>query len=82
MTIRVSADGTIELLGVCPSEDAEALLQHLLRMPDAAVDWRACEAAHSAVIQLLLASGRRVLGPPVEAGLARWLQPVLARERD
>ncbi len=54
MTVRVADDGSIHLVGPCPSEDAEPLVQHLLASAFAAVDWRACESAHSAVVQVLL----------------------------
>ena len=64
MTVRVSADGTIELDGICTIEDAETLQQHLLAAPRAAVDWRSCEQAHTAVIQVLMASRRVLRGPP------------------
>jgi hypothetical protein len=78
MTIRLSADGTIELAGVCSSEEAEPLLQHLLANPDARVDWRGCEAAHTAVVQVLLAAKPTMLGPPAAASLEKWVQPLLA----
>ena len=64
MTIRLSADGAIELAGICSSDEAETLLQHLLATPNATVDWRGCEAAHTAVIQVLMAATPKLLGPP------------------
>ena len=64
MTVRIGDDGTIVLEGACPIDDAEPLLQHLLAHPGAAVDWRRCEHAHTAVLQVLMASGRRLVGPP------------------
>lgn len=76
MTIRMSA-GTVTLAGICPAEDAEVLLQHLLEKPGVAVDWRGCEAAHTAVIQVLLAAKPQVLGPPATDQLATWVQPLL-----
>ena len=36
MTVRLAADGTIELDGVCPIEDAEKLQQYLIADPQAA----------------------------------------------
>jgi hypothetical protein len=76
MTIRAVA-GVVHLTGHCPSEDAETLLGHLVAMPGAAVDWRHCTGAHSAVLQLLLVARPQLLGPPADALLARWLQPLL-----
>jgi hypothetical protein len=78
MTVRVTADGSIALEGVCLSEDADALLQQLLATPSATVDWRACEGAHTAVVQVLIAAGRKLMGPPANAQLREWVQPLLA----
>lgn len=79
MTIQVAEDGTIRLIGHCPSEDAEPLLQHLRGSPAADVDWQACESAHGAVIQVLVVAGRRVIGPPASAALRDWVAPLLGR---
>jgi hypothetical protein len=78
MTIRLSAEGAIELEGTCSSDDAEPLVQHLLATPNPTVDWRGCEAAHTAVIQVLMAARPKLLGPPAEALLEKWVQPLLA----
>ncbi|HWH46707.1 MAG TPA: hypothetical protein VN664_02815 [Burkholderiales bacterium] len=77
MTVRLSADGTIELDGICSIEDAETLQQHLLAAPRAAVDWRSCEQAHTAVIQVLMASRRTLRGPPAGNFLRTHLDPQL-----
>ena len=77
MTIHVSADGTIVLTGACPSDDADVLVQHLLASPGAPVDWRACETAHSAVIQVLMAARPRLSGPPAGHPLREWIEPIL-----
>ena len=58
------ADGSILLEGVCPIEDAEPLLRLLSSYQRTTVDWRACERAHSAVVQVLLAAGPKMVGPP------------------
>ena len=78
MTVRFTANGTIALEGLCPSEDAEALLQYLLAHPAAPVDWRACGGAHTAVIQVLMAARPKLLGPPDNARLKDHVQPLLA----
>ncbi len=77
MTVRVAVDGTIVLEGACPIEDAEPLLQCLLRTPDAAVDWRGCHFVHTAVIQILLAAAPTIRGPSNIPFLHRWIEPVL-----
>ena len=68
MTVVMQA-GTIVLEGHCASGEAEELLQLLLEAPSADVDWRACEGAHTAVVQVLLAARRTLLGPPRNATL-------------
>ena len=77
MTIRLTAQGEILLEGTCSSEDAELLLQHLTANPAAQVDWRACELAHSAVIQVLMAAKPKLLGPPAGSRLRDWVYPIL-----
>jgi hypothetical protein len=77
----MGSDGAIELSGQCPVEDAEPLLQLLVAAPHATVDWRCCEAAHAAVVQLLLISDAPVRGPPRSDFLARFAAPLLGRKR-
>ena len=78
MTIKVSPAGVIELTGICSSEEGEVLLQHLSTAPNKMVDWRGCESAHTAVIQVLMAARPKLLGPPAAVLLEKWVQPVLA----
>jgi hypothetical protein len=70
-------DGNIVLSGRCPSDDAGSMVEHLLAHPEAAVDWRSCEWAHTAVVQVLLAARRDVLGPSNSEFLSRWVEPML-----
>jgi len=77
MTIRKGADGVILLEGDCPLEEAEELLRHLLVDPRPAVDWRACTAAHTAVIQILLAARPMLRGPPEGEFLRAFIDVVL-----
>ena len=77
MTVRLADDATLLLEGNCPIEDAEVLLRHLLENPGVTIDWQACEGLHTAVAQVLLASGAPLLGPPASAFLRNWLDPVL-----
>jgi hypothetical protein len=81
MTVALHDDDTIRLIGACPAEDGETLLQHLLAHPDAEVDWRGCESAHAAVIQVLLVSRRAVRGPAAALFLERFVGPALARSK-
>jgi hypothetical protein len=78
MTVRVTESGTIVLEGICASEDAEVLLQNLLAYPATSVDWRGCEGAHAAVVQVLIAAKPKLIGPPASAPLKNWVQPFLA----
>ena len=81
MTVALHDDNTIRLIGACPAEDGETLLQHLLANPAAEVDWRGCESAHAAVVQVLLVSGRAVRGPAAGPFLDRFIGPALARSK-
>jgi hypothetical protein len=77
MTIRMGADGVILLEGDCLLEEAEELLRHLLVDPRPAVDWRACTAAHTAVIQVLLAARPVLRGPPEGEFLRMFVEAVV-----
>lgn len=81
MTISADA-GRIRLAGRLAREDAEPLLALMLDMPVAAVDWTGCEFAHSAVIQVLLASRRTMLGLPASDFLRAWIAPALSANED
>jgi hypothetical protein len=56
MTVRRIDEFTIALEGVCPVADAEVLRQHLVAAKSAKIDLTTCERAHTAVVQVLLAS--------------------------
>ena len=73
MTVRSTDNGTLVLEGVCPVEDAEVLLQLLQTMPTAALDWTPCRQLHTAVLQVVLASGLVPLGPCGDALVEQWL---------
>lgn len=78
MTVRIDKDQTIVLEGRCPVEDAETLVQLLSSAPSATVDWRDCDYAHTAVIQVLLATRPELHGPPAAKSLQDWIEPVLS----
>lgn len=79
MTVRLDAGGAIVLEGICPVEDAEPLQRLLLEHPDAAVDWRLCDAAHTAVLQVLLLARPAITGPARATFLQHFFLPVLTR---
>ena len=78
MTIKAAANGNIQLEGICPIEDAEPFLSLLSANPRAAIDWRGCRQAHSAIIQLLLViDPARLLGPPAGEILRTLIEPIV-----
>lgn len=79
MTVRLASDGSIELNGVCPNDDAERLQQYLIADPRAGVDWHSCVAAHTSVIQILLAAKPVLHGPPAGAFLRDHIAPLMRR---
>jgi hypothetical protein len=80
LTIRRSDDGIVVLDGVCAVEDAESLLQMLQATPDALVDWTQCRKLHTAVLQVIIASGRSPIGPCGDAWVQQWLVPKLPQK--
>ena len=79
MTVRVEKGGPILLEGSCSVDDAGSLLQFLTAIPSPTVDWRSCDWAHTAVIQILLASGVPLHGPPRGPLLRDVIEPLISR---
>jgi len=77
MTVGRNHAGDVILEGLCAVEDAEPLLQALQATPEAVVDWTRCEQLHTAVFQVILASGIAPTGPCGDAWAAQWLAPKL-----
>jgi hypothetical protein len=77
VTIRFDGGTTVWLEGDCSVEDAEMLLSHLIAWPEVTIDWRGCERAHSAIVQVLLAAGAHVRGPPAGIFLREHVQFLL-----
>lgn len=77
MTVTVGEDGSMRLHGVCPVDDAEALLRGLLAASKVTVDWRDCVQAHTAVVQILLAARPKLLGPPEGEFLRTHIAPLI-----
>jgi hypothetical protein len=70
------AGDRIILQGACAVEDAETLL-NLVQQGAEAIDWTGCTRLHTACLQVLLAAGLPLLGPPANPALARWVTPRL-----
>lgn len=82
MTVRSADNGTVTLEGACPVEDAEALLQQLQSKPTATVDWTQCSYLHTAVLQVVLASGRIPSTPCGDQFVGQWLQATCNSSRN
>ena len=66
-----------ELLGV---EDAEILLDWLLKHPEGNLDLAGCTHLHAANLQVLMATRPRIAVWPEDARLADWLRHALNEE--
>ncbi|MTJ79422.1 MAG: hypothetical protein F8N37_00135 [Telmatospirillum sp.] len=75
MALRFGKNG-VTVDGGAGVEDALTLLEYLQSHPAAGVNLRKCETLHTAVLQVILASGRTVSAWPRDAVLARWLRSV------
>ncbi len=75
MTVRRSDYGAIVLEGACPVEDAEPLLQLLQTAPGAALNWTQCRQLHTAVLQIILASGTSPTGQCGDSWVADFFRP-------
>ena len=82
MTVRSVDEYTLALEGVCPIAEAEVLRQHLVSAKRATVDLRGCEHAHTAVVQVLLASKVQLRGPPMSDFLGKLLAGAFAHPSD
>jgi hypothetical protein len=80
LTVRHHEDGTLLLEGRLSIEDAELMQRHLAASPATPIDWSACEGAHTAAIQILLASQAPVRGRPQNVFLRDHIGPLLERQ--
>ena len=80
MTVRRGDTGNVTIEGECTVEDAELLLQLLQANPTPAVDWTTCSQLHTAVIQVILASGAAQIGPCGDSWVRQWLAPELPQK--
>jgi len=81
MTVRRSDAGVVILEGVCPVEDAEPLLRMVQATPAPVIDWTSCQGLHTAVFQVILASGIVPMGPCGDEWSAQWLTSELYQSR-
>lgn len=63
--------------GICMVEDAVSLIEHLRHHRAAQVDLSDCSYLHSALLQLLMVAKPKVVVPPNDTFLARWVAPLL-----
>lgn len=77
MSVDASGSGPIRLSGVCTLDDADALLQALLRERGRHVDWASVTSAHTAVIQVLMALRPGIEGNPPSDNLLNWIHPLI-----
>jgi hypothetical protein len=79
MTVSLTESGVIQLTGFCELAEAETLLQMLSAQAEpVTVDWRMCENAHTAVIQVLLAVRPILIGPPASTFLTTYIAGLLS----
>jgi len=77
MALRLDGD-TLHLEATCGVEEALALLEWLGGAQPHAVDLRACSHMHTALLQVLVACRPRIVAPPEDDFLVRWLMPLLS----
>lgn len=81
MTVRLDGE-TIWLQGRCHVEDAEPLLGLLQAKPGRIVDCSRADTLHSAVVQVLIASGSPVTGDSSDEFTRQWVMPMFTKVRD
>jgi len=72
MTVRLTNEGAIMLVGECPVEDAETLLEHLQARRAGPVDWSGCTRLHTAVLQVLMAAKPKLVGECGDEFVRAW----------
>ena len=79
MSVTYKKDRAI-LADIVAVEEAEGLLEWLLKKPGAQIDLSRCTHLHPANLQVLMAAGSRVTAWPAAANLHAWLQNALKFE--
>ena len=70
----------VQLSGVVSVEDAEGLLEWLLKKPTSKVDLAGCTHLHPANLQVLMAAGCVVKALPLDRSLAAWVASALGQK--
>ena len=76
MTIVVN-NLTASIEGFCTVEDAEPLLDWLIKHPGGTVELKDCENLHTSVLQVLLIGKARMANWPADLELSEWTRAVL-----
>jgi hypothetical protein len=81
MTVRLDS-GVIVLRGSCTVDEVEPLLALLQANPGCPIDIRDVHNLHAAVLQVLLAHPRELMGPAGDFFLQKWIVPRLTSARN
>lgn len=68
---------SVALSGTCSAEEAETLLEWLTAHPKGTINIAKCDDMHSAIVQVLMATGRKIRGTPKNDELAAFLSVAL-----
>jgi hypothetical protein len=80
VSVELGMGGAIALVGICPVEDAETLLQLLISTPGTPCDWSRCSHLHTAVVQVILAVRPDLIGPCGDVWIEQWISPQIGAE--
>ncbi|MCG5511881.1 hypothetical protein [Ectothiorhodospira shaposhnikovii] len=73
-------DNTLRVTDMLGVEDAEILLDWLLKHPEGNLDLAGCTHLHAANLQVLMATRPRITAWPEDARPADWLRHALNQE--
>lgn len=73
-------DNTFRVTDMLGVEDAEALLDWLIKHPEGTLELAGCTHLHAANLQVLMATRPRISAWPEDALLADWLRHALNQE--
>jgi len=65
------------IVGICTVEDAEPVLEWLVKFPGGIVDLTECENLHTSVLQALLIGRARISKTPLNFELSEWIKAAL-----
>ncbi len=68
--------------GIISAEEAEPLLNWLIKKPAAKLDLSACTHLHAAILQVVLAAGATIALWPQDDRLRLWLQSAFEQEEE